>query len=754
MNLIDRFLALFRKNIITSGELDNKTFDIGEKSVSLPILPGGSALPTTNKGVLFNYGQELLQVDYPIEFLRQLEHLSIFHPQVSLAVANIKIANTPFQINFSENNSSLKNRQMKEHINTKLASWFGGGANVLTSTLFRQLAVKGCISVDRVIAKGLNGIERLEFINPYTIRFVRDNGGKPYPVQIGALSYEGSHYGKKLGNSYIYIPLEVTDSSPYGLPLFLSVIDSVCMQSEMWQSFKSLLNKIGVLGIYKVLVKAPDQNPDETEQSYVLRVQQYIKDTHEQIKRNSASGVLVGLKDQYEAEIEGNNVNAAGAEQLFKIVNLSIYQSLNQDPNMMGESYTVSEAFAKVILKKMTQQHKEFQQRVASFLEQTFMMELLLAGFSPRSLEVVFEDAMPEDKLMTQQILSAKIANVSSLITLGIIDVEQAAQELGYDSATSAKPLPPQKTTTKQSYDYSIPKECDHYSAFPNKKMNDFAKKYVDKVETLFDSFINSLTIVKTNFKSAKDFQKYVMKEITKKYESEFLDKLENNISPIIKESYSYFRSDKKVFTARKKATAKQNFFIAPQPLPNFFDTRVQNYLLASDLHYLGKILTDTDVIARLNKFIEDYYNSNYDPNSGVFVPNLEDFAESLANELQTEKWKISRIVNTTINKIRSNANVLYMQQAKVEKYEVIEVNDRITCPYCKHIDGMTFTVKNAVESIKKELDSPVDELPPFATANDIDIFKKLTNTEVEKLGINRPPFHPNCRGTLGAIIE
>jgi SPP1 gp7 family putative phage head morphogenesis protein len=288
--------------------------------------------------------------------------------------------------------------------------------------------------------------------------------------------------------------------------------------------------------------------------------------------------------------------------------------------------------------------------------------------------------------------------------------------------------------------------------------MNDFAKKYVDKVESLFDNAIEKIESNISNYKAFKTLQSFRVKmlnEIEKAFKSEFSDQLESNISPIIKESYSYFRSDKKLFTPKgKKATAKQNFFVAPEALPNFFDERVKNYLLASDIYYLGKIITDEQVLAKIRQFIDDYYNSNYDPNSGVFVPNLQDFAETLANQIQTEKWKISRIVNTSINKIRSNANVLYMQQAKVEKYEVIEVNDRITCPYCKHIDGMTFTVNNAVASIKKELDSPVDELPPFATANDIDTFKTLTNAEVEKLGINRPPFHPNCRGTLGAIVE
>ncbi len=724
--------------ITATNEIQLET---GEKSVKPPTLPGGSAIPTDNNGI--GYKTELLS-DFPIQFLDLLDYLAINNEKVALAVTNTKLAHTPHEIYFADSVSEIQKRKMLAHLKNVSNSWFNGGIEILIGALLRQLVIKGCISADRVIQKGMKGISHIELINPKYIRFVRNGEERPYPVQIATGVTNGRELdvtGIKLRESYFYVPLEITDKSPYGIPMFLSALKVIDDTEKAKVSINSAVENTGLFGIYTAMMGLPPIGEGESEENYQARTQTYLDDSYKRIKRDGKSGVMVGFKDQDEFKYQANDADVSGGYEIMKMYNLLIYQGLKQDPNMMGESYTVSEAFAKVILAKTTQILKELQQRLASFLEHTYLMELILAGFAPQSIKVEFEESMPADKLITEQTRALKIANAKALFDNGIIDIETFANELGYDNAADSEKLQATKVvSSEKSFDYNVPLECAESNYMKGeKRYNDYSKSIND----LYSGFIESLKLGLKSIKKETKANK-ISDIISKIFAVEFADKTNEIVQPYINESYNDFRKDKSTFSK-----AKAKFFIIPEAVNGALDFRVIEYLIGFENYYLGKFIDDPDTQKRINEFINNFYNDNANATTN-------DFINGISNLVGAEIWKIGRILATTHSKIRNNANVLYMQQAKVAKYEIIEVNDRLTCPHCRVLNGKTFEVSNAVSNIKKEIESKPEDVglvSPFATQFPIFEFEKLDSKGISELGILKPPFHPNCRGVLAAII-
>lgn len=128
---------------------------------------------------------------------------------------------------------------------------------------------------------------------------------------------------------------------------------------------------------------------------------------------------------------------------------------------------------------------------------------------------------------------------------------------------------------------------------------------------------------------------------------------------------------------------------------------------------------------------------------------------------LKGEDWKIQRVINTSVNKMRNFGAVAYMNQAEVEHFIIRGVNDSRQCPYCAALQGKKFSVSKAFEKIEKATQSEpelIKEDTPFATSvfagqEGIDELEGLTAEEIQDKGIDAPPFHPNCRDTIVADI-
>ena len=230
-------------------------------------------------------------------------------------------------------------------------------------------------------------------------------------------------------------------------------------------------------------------------------------------------------------------------------------------------------------------------------------------------------------------------------------------------------------------------------------------------------------------------------------WDKEFLQKIKPQVQKWTAKLYKEFRTDKAIFgDANNIPSAK---FSLP-------DTRAMEFYAQADNFYLGKFITDPDTKKKVADFIADEYLKGGGA-IGRDSASLQKFKEAFTDVLAGEDWKIRRIVDTSVNRMRSSGSVQYMRQAGVETFKIVGVMDRLTCPYCESMHGRHFSVTKFAEKVDTLSFSP-DSLPdqfPFITgmyaAEDLD---SVSIEELESKGIGLPPFHPHCRDSIVAVLH
>ena len=116
---------------------------------------------------------------------------------------------------------------------------------------------------------------------------------------------------------------------------------------------------------------------------------------------------------------------------------------------------------------------------------------------------------------------------------------------------------------------------------------------------------------------------------------------------------------------------------------------------------------------------------------------------------------QIRRIVDTGVTRARAFAHVRQMAEAGVAELEVVEVMDRITCPYCREMDGKVVSVARVDTFVEEALASSPQEFEErFLHPPDLGDFRSTPMEQLVSQGRGIPPFHPYCRGRIRMHIH
>jgi len=237
-------------------------------------------------------------------------------------------------------------------------------------------------------------------------------------------------------------------------------------------------------------------------------------------------------------------------------------------------------------------------------------------------------------------------------------------------------------------------------------------------------------------------------------YHAKQLKVTETNVDKV----YSHYRKDKRIFTKDASISAEKIMFKdtpIPEALFDMNDYRAIEHAIRFDNMYLGKLITDPDTKKKIYKMLRERYIEGSVP-FGNNPGWVADFKSKFSDLLQAESWKIRRIIDTSVSGLRNDANVKYMSQARVMKFEVVEAVDENTCEYCQALNGMTFDVPTAVQKIVGKMGAnseDINTIAPFATSIPLDEFKSMSASAISNSGIQQPPYHPHCRGRIIAVI-
>jgi len=476
-----------------------------------------------------------------------------------------------------------------------------------------------------------------------------------------------------------------------------------------------------------------------------------------------------------------------------------VFAGMKQDPNLMGDLQAVTETFARVLLVQLTRNLEDYQKAVAEFLRRIFVTELVLAGYNPDGLKVVFEKPMIGDSIKNSQKLQLDVQNVTNLLNIKMIDMQKGADILGFDVPFSDTYEPnsnqgkldnsPKKETDitdeskqaviqnnfesefMQSFSdnehleymnamYRIPEEEIGFG-FLDGEQDDYTRKgqlYFNRVNRLYAEASEGCqkdlkkALKNKNFSNQEDFAYFVMRQFRQSYQKRFRDNILDLAKSNIQRLYRHARQDKKIFRGRNKFSMD---FSAPKMDLDLNDYRIIDFLASADSFYLGKFINDPDTVRRFMNMLIAEYGMNAGE-LGQDSEAIDRITERFGDAVNNEKWKVRRIVETTLNKVRTYGNVMYMNQGGVQRYIVVEAMDNLTCRHCKSMNGRTFEVPMAVNQIKREIEGNPSDIPtnsPFVTKLKVEKLEKMSSSELASQGFSLTPYHGGCRGFMVADI-
>jgi SPP1 gp7 family putative phage head morphogenesis protein len=228
------------------------------------------------------------------------------------------------------------------------------------------------------------------------------------------------------------------------------------------------------------------------------------------------------------------------------------------------------------------------------------------------------------------------------------------------------------------------------------------------------------------------------------------ISKLEEKVRLSTKEKEYLRKEFEKIYEkVQKKAVPEMLNFGFGTP-----DLRTISYAENLADFYLGSFFRGD---ARLRKEVINWMNQFYLTEGnpiGKNAPGIQEFLNRFGQYLQQRtQVKARQIIDTTYNHLKNSARIRAFQKARITTYRWDAIGDRLTCPYCRSMDGRIFTTADAVRTLDL-IEADPENLPdvkPFLTNFDLDTLKKMSSDSIPS---KMPPAHPHCRCVLTAYQE
>lgn len=419
-----------------------------KKETTTGISPGRVSEPE-DSGTLLSYIQgqtTMVTPSFRKEVIPLIRNLYKVNPDISIAIQDMfKLANTGHQIIFPYN-TDAETVKMREHLASVTKKWsnYTAGIDGLVNKMIVQCLVGGAISVEGVPNNDLSGLSTILFINPENIMFKRENNGVYSPYQINT-SYAGNNnqYIKLNTRTYKYCGMFNDTDEPYGIPPFISALDSVKTQADMKINMKQILELMGMIGFLEAKMEKPAQMGNESTPAYTKRLTKTLMDLKTNLIGGMKDGLVTGYIDDHEFELHSTSSSLDNVDKLWNMNQQSLANGLSINGSIIGVNSDAGEGAAGIALSKMISQLRNVQTLVSDVLSFLYSLELLLAGFNNKGLLIRFNSSTISDEVKVQQGLEYKIRNLKELYIMGTISENDFAFDMGYAKPDKPKPRVP-----------------------------------------------------------------------------------------------------------------------------------------------------------------------------------------------------------------------------------------------------------------------------------------------------------------------
>lgn len=428
----------------------NQGKSVPKKEEGGNIPPGRVSVPNDVNGSVINVLKDLTGLVTPSfrsDLIPLIRDLYKVNPDVSIAIQDMfKLANTGHEISFPKNTESEATK-MRDHLKEASKKWsmYTAGIDGLVNKFIVQSLIGGAISVEAVPNDKLNGIATIVFLKPEDIIFKRENNGVYHPYQINKSTFlnKKPSYIKLNTETYKYVGTFNDTDEPYGLPPFMSGLDSLKTQHDLRENFKNIMEMMGMVGFLEATMEKPPRRANESETAYANRLTGLLTKLKKNIKNGMKDGVVVGFKEEHEFKLNSTSATLQNIDIPWNQNQQSVANGLGVNGNIIGLNTSNTEGGQGIMLSKLISQLKNIQMMVQYVLEFIYSLELRLAGFNNKGIKVTFGTSTISDELKVQQGLEYKIRNLVALYNQGIISQTQFAWAMGYDEADEDEPRAP-----------------------------------------------------------------------------------------------------------------------------------------------------------------------------------------------------------------------------------------------------------------------------------------------------------------------
>jgi len=379
------------------------------------------------------------------DILKTLKNFAIFNPDISQGIENIiDLGNTGHQLSVDAANASVAETAVNR-LNETAARIYPNAAGVdgLINQMFWSVGWSGAIATEDVVDLNARRVDRVVMVPVEMIRFFYNKETDRYDAYQRAPGafLNQNVAGQKLGmvqlnpETFKYYALSTIENSPYAKPPATAAVEAILQgQIPIMENIRWMAQKVGLMGFVDYMANKPTQRPGESPDEYSARCTQFIKDLSTKLGDGALNrGLLVHLND---AKVDHTPVTtgASGVDQVNQISEQQVLSGVGQPPVFFGRTDSSTETFADVVYKILLGKVGNITRLPKRRMEQTYRLDLMLAGINVNGVTMTFNKAYSRDALADANAAAAIQATAIERVRTGLITPDEGAQELGYES--------------------------------------------------------------------------------------------------------------------------------------------------------------------------------------------------------------------------------------------------------------------------------------------------------------------------------
>ncbi|MDI7196322.1 hypothetical protein [Leptospira santarosai] len=724
---------------------------------------------------------------FPLESIPLIKKLVIAFPDLSQSVKrSLTLGNSgiEWKIGADENG--------KKKIQSDIDAFFKKHRGI-TNHLLRQVLTTGALSAEIVPSLKLDSVAEIRLIPVEKVIFKKeidaDNIVRFVPYEKGKFGYNRLNE-----EQYIYEAIEREEDSPYAIPPFLSAIRWINSQFKTQENIDKTLNKWGLLGFIIAKFKRPRLLPGTDAKTYENQQKEFLQGAKQSFEKNSQSGFLATYDD---TTVDHHTLTDAsktgGFEAISRYIEEQISSGADTDLFILGRSYSVTEAYAKIAGKLFLLKLGNFAYPVIQLLIRAIVLDQLLRGNRFQSIDASWKKSISLDplsdaqaKLTEKQVEAAEFQLILSMVKSGAISPDDGAKLLGRDKWFDSDKLETQSDTGfafSENADSGSKKKLLMNKQFGQTshscgdldtlvELGAWTKNEKEVYASIEGAFVSHF------FSSYEDRVKEALNQISKKGISKtdainsIWDTLEKELGQKFPEetAKAWRKAISKAWDAGQDTRNPNSKTNPPKVQANkdildFFD---RGYKFD-----IGKQFNRKDDVNRIEEAIREAVETG---STDEVIRRLQDEllgpapkekpGKKKEAEVSTEdpkarlRSKLDNIVRGQILRSRNFSRTLRFEQIGIKKLEVVAVMDDHTSYVCREMNGKTIEVRTCVQYVQEFLaDDPTRENfwkdrqnPSEAELRKMDISSKSGDEITSFLRNKMPPYHAGgCRTTVTA---